>query len=62
MTAIEEFRIRNLRGAVCEYLDENLTDEFLKDLRQILDEEEQYFSEKASSYIGLRKKLFSGHE
>ena len=59
MTATEEFRMRNLRGAVCEYLDEDLASDFLKDLRQILDEEEQTFITKAATYIDMRKKLFA---
>lgn len=54
----EEFKIRNLRGAVCEYLDEENIELFLDDLRKILDEEEDAFMKKALVYKDLRKKLF----
>lgn len=54
----EEFKIRNLRGAVCEYLDEENADQFLQDLRQIFDEEEDAFLKKALVYKDIRKKLF----
>ena len=54
----EEFKIRNLRGAVCEYLDEESVKEFLDDLRKIIDEEEDSFLKKALVYRDLRKKLF----
>ena len=45
----DEFKIRNLRGAICEYLDEG---------REILDEEEDSFLKKALVYKDVRKKLF----
>jgi tRNA splicing endonuclease len=54
----EEFKIRNLRGAVCEYLDEESVKEFLDDLRKIIDEEEDSFLKKSLVYRDLRKKLF----
>ncbi len=54
----EEFKLRNLRGAVCEYIDEDLTTEFLDDLRKILEEEEDGFIKKALVYKDLRRKLF----
>jgi hypothetical protein len=54
----EEFKIRNLRGAVCEYLDEENIEQLLDDLRKILDEEEDVFLKKALVYKELRKKLF----
>jgi hypothetical protein len=54
----EEFKIRNLRGAVCEYLDEECVEEFLNDLRKILDEEEDAFLRKALVCKDFRKKVF----
>jgi hypothetical protein len=54
----EEFKIRNLRGAICEYLDEENIDDLLSDLRKILDEEEDSFLKKALVYKDVRKKLF----
>lgn len=54
----EEFKIRNLRGAICEYLDEENIDDLLSDLRKILDEEEDGFLKKALVYKDVRKKLF----
>ena len=54
----EEFKLRNLRGAICEYLDEENIDDLLSDLRKILDEEEDSFLKKALVYKDVRKKLF----
>ena len=54
----EEFKIRKLRGAICEYLDEENIDDLLSDLRKILDEEEDGFLKKALVYKDVRKKLF----
>jgi hypothetical protein len=54
----EEFKIRNLRGAVCEYLDDGNVEDLLNDLRRILDEEECAFVKKAVFYMELRHKLF----
>lgn len=54
----DEFKIRNLRGAICEYLDEGSIDDLLSDLRKILDEEEDSFLKKALVYKDVRKKLF----
>ena len=58
MMSTEEFKIRNLRGAICEYLDEENIDDLLSDLRKILDEEEDSFLKKALVYKDVRKKLF----
>lgn len=54
----EEFKIRNLRGAICEYLDEGMVNHLLDDLKKILDEEEDNFIKKALIYKDLRMKLF----
>ena len=54
----EEFKVRNLRGAICEYLDEGNINDLLNDLRKILDEEEDSFLKKALVYKDVRKKLF----
>ena len=58
MMSTDEFKIRNLRGAICEYLDEGDIDDLLSDLRKILDEEEDSFLKKALVYKDVRKKLF----
>ena len=52
-----EFRLKSLRGAVCEYMDEGLIDELLHDLRIIIMEEESAFMEKSLGYAKLRKIL-----
>lgn len=62
MATSQEVRLRNLRGAVCDYLDEGLIEEFYKDLRAILDEEEKDFITKASRYIEVRNALFNGNK
>lgn len=54
----EEFKIKNLRGAVCEYLDEELVDDLINDLKKILDEEKSAFLKKAAVYKDVRTKLF----
>lgn len=54
----EEFKIRNLRGAICEYLDDGHVQELINDLKRILDEEEDSFLKKALIYKDIRKKLF----
>lgn len=54
----DDFKIRNLRGAVCEYLDEGNVDELLKDLKKVLEEEEDSFWKKALIYKEVRKRLF----
>jgi tRNA splicing endonuclease len=58
MMSTDEFKIRNLRGAICEYLDEGNIHDLFHDLRQILDEEEDSFLKKALVYKDVRKKLF----
>jgi len=49
--------IRNLRGAVCEYLDEDRFDEFIEDLQNIAAEEEADFLKKAAFYRKLKKAV-----
>jgi len=46
----EEFRIIALRGAVCEYLDENAGDTLLLDFRKVLVEERDKFRQMANNY------------
>lgn len=56
----EEFKLMTLRGAVCEYLDEEqYVEDFFRDLRIILEEEEDSMAQKAAIYKNVRKKLFS---
>ena len=51
----KECMIRALRGAVCEYLDEDRFDELIEDLQTIAAEEEADFIKKAKFYRKLRK-------
>jgi len=51
----KESMIRSLRGAVCEYLDEDRFDELIEDLQNIAAEEEADFLKKAKFYRKLRK-------
>jgi hypothetical protein len=53
----KEGMIRNLRGAVCEYLDENRFDELIEDLQNIATEEEADFLKKAKFYRKLKKAV-----
>ena len=57
-TPSDEHRLRLLRGAVTEYLDENLVADFLNDLALVLKEEEKEFINKAKVYGKLYKKLY----
>ena len=52
-----QFRIRNLRGAICEYMDENLQEELIKDMRQILEEECMKFSKMSNDYEHMLRRL-----
>lgn len=54
----DSFKLRNLRGAVCEYLDEGGMDEFTEDLKTILKEETVYFKEKMELYESVLNKMF----
>ena len=56
---IEDHKLRILRGAVCEYLDEECFEEFTGDLRKILEEEEGKFQKMADNYKKIRRELFS---
>lgn len=49
----EEFRLSALRGAVCEYLDENAGDALLLDFRKVLVEERDKFRQMANNYDSL---------
>jgi hypothetical protein len=53
----KEGMIRNLRGAVCEYLDEDRFDELIEDLQNIATEEEADFLKKAKFYRKLKKAV-----
>lgn len=54
-----EHKIRLLRGAVTEYLDEGLANDLMNDLEIILKEEERAFADKAKIYGKLYKKLYN---
>jgi hypothetical protein len=56
----EEHRLRLLRGAVTEYLDEDMVGELIDDLKTVLKEEEQDFLNKAKTYKKLYKILIEG--
>jgi hypothetical protein len=53
----KEGMIRNLRGAVCEYLDEDRFDELIEDLQNIATEEEADFLKKAKFYRKFKKAV-----
>jgi len=57
-SSTEEHRLRLLRGAVCEYLDEELNTELLEDLEEILKDERDKFRRYAESYEQLHRQLF----
>jgi hypothetical protein len=48
--AQEPFRIRTLRGAICEYLDEGDIDEMMDDMKSILQEEMDRFAKQHGYY------------
>lgn len=54
----ESFYKRNLRGAICEYLDENKKLELYEDLLSILEEERDLFMKKSSFYAEVISELF----
>ena len=58
MMSTDEFKLRNLRGAICEYLDDGNVTELIDDIRKVLDEEEDNFLKKALIYKDVRAKLF----
>ena len=55
---LEEIRIRNLRDAVCDYLDEEKLDGFMHDLHQVLEEERISFLTRSNVYKDAIKTLF----
>jgi len=55
---LDEIRIRNLRGAVCDYLDEEKLDGFMHDLRQVLEEERISFLTRSNVYKDAINTLF----
>lgn len=56
---IEDHKFRLLRGAVCEYLDEELFEDFIRDLRKILEDEEDKLQKMSDNYKKVRRQLFS---
>lgn len=59
-TEVDEHRLRILRGAVTEYLDEEMVTELVDDLKAILKEEEEEFINKSKAYKKLYKILIEG--
>jgi hypothetical protein len=57
-----EFRIRNLRGAICEYIDEEDLDELYADIEKILTEERDSFQAKAAAYAKVLDHLIEKKE
>lgn len=49
---------RLLRGAVAEYLDEGLIEDFMEDMGYILSSEIAHFEEQAGYYKSVRDQLF----
>ena len=56
----EEFRIRNLRGALCEYIDEEDLDALYSDMKKVLTEERDSFVAKAAAYSSVLNRVFPG--
>ena len=52
-----ENRLRLLRGALCEYLDEGLQDQLYLDIHMILIEERDKFESMAANYQSLLHRL-----
>jgi hypothetical protein len=52
-----EHHIRLLRGAVAEYLDQDMIEELLEDLHIVLREEQKEFSDRAKVYRKFRKLI-----
>ena len=52
-----ENRLRLLRGALCEYLDEGLQDQLYLDMHMILIEERDKFESMAANYQSLLHRL-----
>lgn len=50
-------KIRLLRGAMFEYLDDGMLDEMIEDMRIFLEEEEQKMNEMAKMYKKAQKIL-----
>ncbi len=58
--ASEEHRKRLLKGAVYEYLDEELVAEFLSDLLQILVDESEVYVKKAAAFNSCAQLIEKG--
>ncbi len=58
----EDLRIRNLRGAICEYIDEEDFDELYADLEKILTEERDSFQAKAAAYAKVLDHLIKKND
>lgn len=52
-----DIQIRNLRGAICDYIDDNSIDELIEDLIMIATEEEKSFRQQADSYKKIKNML-----
>jgi len=52
-----EHFIRLLRGAVTEYLDQNMIEELIEDLHVVVKEEEKEFKERVKIYRRFKKLL-----
>jgi hypothetical protein len=60
--ASAEHRKRLLTGAVTEYLDEELVDEFLRDLLQVLVTESEQYVRKATAFQSCAQLIEKGLE
>jgi hypothetical protein len=58
--ASEEYRKRMLTGAVIEYLDEELVEEFLSDLLQVLVTESEQYVKKATAFSSCAQLIEKG--
>ena len=53
----DEHKMRCLRGALFEYLDDGMIDELMEDIKIIIKEEEEKYAEYISNYKKARKLL-----
>lgn len=53
----DEVRIRNLRGALCDYIDEEDFDALYADIEKVLTEERDSFTAKAAAYAKVLNHL-----
>jgi hypothetical protein len=46
-----------LRSAICEYMDDLRIDDLMEDMKDILEQEESYFRDRANAFLRFRKLI-----